>query len=109
MLICVDVVQEAMELWHQHGYFVGGWQPLVGTLLPVFSQSKINGCFQVRSPPNGGNPPYHNHIDNSPTRLKLVGEFSMIDSTCPDANYYIWAYYVVLLHTHDTGACKAWV
>jgi hypothetical protein len=40
-------LQEAVQLWHQHGYFVGGWQPLVGALLPVLSQSKINGCFQV--------------------------------------------------------------
>ncbi len=41
-------MQDTVQLWHQHGYFVGGWQPLVGSLLPVLSQSKINGCFQAR-------------------------------------------------------------
>ncbi|EIE18580.1 hypothetical protein COCSUDRAFT_45356 [Coccomyxa subellipsoidea C-169] len=43
---CRGASQDTVQLWHQHGYFVGGWQPLVGSLLPVLSQSKINGCFQ---------------------------------------------------------------
>jgi hypothetical protein len=35
----------AARFAHLHGYFICGWQPLVGRLLPVFSQSKIDGCF----------------------------------------------------------------
>lgn len=38
-------VQEAIAHSSLHGYFLAGWHVLTDRLLPVFSQSKIDGCF----------------------------------------------------------------
>ena len=38
-------MQEAILFSSLHGYFLAGWHILTDRLLPVFSQSKINGCF----------------------------------------------------------------